>query len=200
MVQPRRDWPTVPPETEFPVAVRPPPGFNPDDVRTWPDDPGRFEYVDGRLLYMPPCGEMQSATVLDAAGILAQWQREHPEFRVGTNEAGVAFGEDKRGIDIAVWRRADVGQPTSGFAVVPPLLAIEVAGQDDREPYLREKAAWYLARGVEIVWLVLPDTRKVVVLTAGQERRYRIGESLAANVVLPGLTPAVADFFRQLES
>ena len=37
-------------------------------------------------------------------------------------------------------------------------------------------------------------------LTAGEERRYRTGESLAANVVLPGVTPAVADFFRQLES
>ena len=49
-----------------------------------------------------------------------------------------------------------MGHPTSGFAVVPPLLAIEVAGQDDREPYLREKAAWYLARGVEIVGLSCP--------------------------------------------
>jgi hypothetical protein len=52
----------VPLETQFPVEVRPPPGFDADKLSTWPDDPGRFEYVDGRLLYMPPCGDAQGTS------------------------------------------------------------------------------------------------------------------------------------------
>jgi hypothetical protein len=52
----------VPADTEFPVLVRPPPGFDPDDLGTWPADPGRFEYVDGRLLYIPPCRDDQGFT------------------------------------------------------------------------------------------------------------------------------------------
>jgi Uma2 family endonuclease len=194
----QREWPSVPPETEFPVAVRPPPGFDPDDLTTWPRDPGRFEYVDGRLLYLPPCGEIQGGTVGDVYFILRRWQEQHLDFVVRTNEIGVSFGRDKRGIDVAVWRRSDVGTPSWGFAQVPPLLAVEVAGQDDREPYLRDKAAWYLARGVTLVWLVLPASREVVVLAAGQETRHGIGQELGSHDALPGLEPAVADFFRQL--
>lgn len=111
---------------------------------------------------------------------------------------GVSFGRDKRGIGVALWRRGDLGAPSWGFAQVPPLLAVEVAGRDDREPYLREKAAWYLARGVTLVWLVLPDPREVVVVSGDEERRYGLGEELAAHGALPDLTPAVADFLRQL--
>ncbi len=199
MAHHKREWPSVPPATRFPVEVDPPPGFDPDDLATWPEDPGRFEYVGGRLLYMPPCGEIQGTSAIDAGYLLRRWQEEHPDFVVRGNEIGVAWGPDKRGIDVAVWRRSDLDAPTWGFARVAPLLAVEVAGQDDREPYLREKAAWYLARGVKFVWLVLPEMREVIVLLGGQETRYRVGQRLAAHEALPGLAPAVADFFRQLE-
>jgi Uma2 family endonuclease len=198
MVHLQREWPSVPPETEFPVTVRPPPGFDPDDLSTWPRDPGRFEYVDGRLLYMPLCGETQSDVVTATVGLLWTWHTSHPEFLIRTNEIGVAFGRDRRGIDVAIWRRRDLGPSSQGFARVPPLLAIEVAGRDDREPYLREKGAWYLARGVTIVWLVLPETREVIVLSKGSENRYGPDQELAATEALPGLAPVVADFFRQL--
>ena len=35
--------------------------------------------------------------------------------------------------DAAVFRGADVGEYTGGFRRVPPVLAVEVAGQDERE-------------------------------------------------------------------
>lgn len=187
----------VPRGVRFPVELKPPPGFDPARVETWPAVDGRLEYVDGRLLYMPPCGDIQSDVVTDVAYVLRRWQEAHADFKVGTNEAGLRLAGASRGADAAVFRRADLGEYTGGFRRVPPVLAVEVAGQDDREPQLREKAAWYLSVGVPVVWLVLPDTREVIVMTADGESRHRTGE-LPAHPALPDLAPAVADFFRQL--
>src|SRR5262249_44873470 len=73
----------VPASVRFPVELVPPEGFDPARLETWPRVEGRLEWVGGRLLYMPPCGEMQQATVADVVGVLIPWQRAHPEFSVG---------------------------------------------------------------------------------------------------------------------
>jgi hypothetical protein len=53
------------------------------------------------------------------------------------------LGDDVRGADAAVWRRASFGPMGHHFAATPPLLAVEVSGRDEREPALRAKAQWY---------------------------------------------------------
>ncbi len=129
--------------------------------------------------------------------IVLRWQDDHRGFKVATNEAGIRLAGASRGADAAVFRREDLGDYTGGFRCVPPVLAVEVAGQDERELQLREKAGWYLAVGVAAVWLVLPDTREVIVMTAAGESRHRTGR-LPPHDALPDLAPAVADFFLQL--
>jgi Uma2 family endonuclease len=190
----------VPASTVFPIEVKPPAGFDPDDLGTWPDVPGRFEYVDGRLRYMPPCGEIQSAVAADVMYVLGAWQRQHPEFVVGGNEAGVALGDDKYGLDGAVWRREEVGVMKPGFSRVLPVLAVEVAGVRDDEVTLATKAAAYVRHGVPVVWLVIPASRQVLVLLKRSTKfvRFDEGAVLAPVAELPDLAPAVADFFRQL--
>ena len=51
------DW--LPGTVRYPVELVPPEGFDPARVETWPRIDGRIEWVEGRLLYMPPCGERQ---------------------------------------------------------------------------------------------------------------------------------------------
>ena len=187
----------VPRQVRFPVEVNPPPGFDPAQLETWPRVDGQLEYVEGRLLYMPPCGDIQSDVVSDVMRILLGWQDAHRGFKVATNEAGIRLAGASRGADAAVFRREDLGDYTGGFRRVPPVLAVEVAGQDEREPHLRAKAAWYLSVGVGLVWLVLPTTREVVVLTVHDESRLRTGR-LPVHDALPDLRPAVDDFFLQL--
>src|SRR5262249_7509932 len=131
---------------------------------------------------------------------LGTWARAHPEFVVGTNQAGMRLGEDSRGADAAIWRRADVGPPQGGFQRVPPVLAVEVAAREEREPQLRRKAAWYFAAGVSVVWLVLPRTREVVIVTPASDRRLRSGDTIPAHTALPDLAPPVDELFRQIAS
>ena len=77
---------------------------------------------------------------------------------------------------------------------------MEVAGRDERERELRDKAGWYFGAGVPLVWIVLPESREVVVLTHEGARRYGVGERLPSDPHLPGLVPAVDEFFGPLTS
>ena len=126
----------------------PPEGFDADTLETWPKVVGRLEYVDGRLLFMPPCGDFQQDTVTDVVITLGAWVRRHREFVLGTNEAGMRLGDATRAADAAIWRRSDLGAYDGGLRRVPPVLAVEVAGADggDSEEALREKAKWGIAR------------------------------------------------------
>ena len=188
----------VPGTVRFPVELTPPEGFDPARLETWPRVEGRLEWVGGRLLYMPPCGDRQQYTVADVVATLVNWVRSHPEFAVGTNEAGMRLGDDSRGADAAMWHRAKGDTYDGGFQRMPPVLAVEVAGRDEGEPELRDKARWYLGVGVPIVWLVLPAEREVVVVTSEGERRYGVGERLPADPRLPGLCPLTDEFFVQI--
>ena len=185
----------VPGSVRFPVELTPPEGFDPARLETWPRVEGRLEWVEGRLLYMPPCGELQLFTVGDLTFTLGSWAQSHPGFVFGTNETGMLLGSDVRGADAAVWRRADLGAIHAGVSRVPPLLAAEVAGRDEGKVSLRDKARWCLDKGVAVVWLLFPKEREVVVVTRAGESRHRMGERLPADPRLPDLAPRVDELF-----
>lgn len=178
----------------FPLALPPPDGFVPGDIATWPHVEGRLEWVHGRLEFIPPCGKNQQRVSADVVTELNNWRRAHPEFVVGGNEAGMLLGGDVRGADAAVWRRGE--SPGNEFARIPPVLAVEICGEDESLADLLEKARWYLAHGVEIVWIADPARRRVDVVTAAGTTEA--GERIDESPLLPGLAPFVADFFRQI--
>src|SRR5439155_2181113 len=76
--------------------------------------------------------------------------------------------------------------------------AAEVAGRDESEAELREKAHWYLDAGVAVVWCLFPERREVLVLTGVGESRHREHERLPPHSQLPELAPLVDDLFAQV--
>jgi Uma2 family endonuclease len=182
----------------FPLELAPPPGFRAEDQATWPEVAGRLEYVAGRLLYVPPCGDDQQDVAASVLGILEPWALDHGDWVVAGNEAGMLLAGEVRAADAAVWRKGDLGSRTGGFRRVPPVLCVEVSAKDDTEGELRGKARWYLERGVKIVWLALTENREILVLRIDGEVRYKEGEIIPPELELPDLAPAVARFFWQL--
>jgi Uma2 family endonuclease len=189
---------TLPRAVRFPVELNPPEGFDPERPSTWPSVAGRLEWVDGRLLFMPPCSDLQQDTVIDVVIALGTWARAHRAFVVGGNEAGMRLGGDTRAADVAVWRRSELGAYSGRLRTVAPVLAVEVGGPDDTEDLLSAKASWYLGVGVAVVWLVLPASREVVVVTKAGASRCSAGDRLPAHRELPDLAPEVADLFVQV--
>lgn len=182
----------------FPIELHRPPNLEIDDPSTWPAVDGRVELVGGRLLYMPPCGDIQQDTAGDVIYVLRSWSDHDERFVVAGNEAGMLLDGEARGADAAVWRAEDARTRTGKFRRVPPILAVEIAGVDEGEAELRVKASWYLGHGVLAVWLVLPDTFEVVALDGTHERRYGLGDRIDERVELPGLQPAVDSLFAQI--
>lgn len=189
---------TLPRAVRFPVELVPPRGFDEERLDTWPKVVGRLECVDGRLLYMPPCGDLQQDTVTDVVVTLGAWVRRHPEWVLGTNEAGIRLHGATRAADAAIWRRADLGSYHGGLRRVPPILAVEVAGDDEAEAALREKARWYLDVGTVVVWIVLPEAREVLVMTRSGEQRFGAGTVLPAQPELPDMQAGVDELFTQI--
>jgi Uma2 family endonuclease len=136
--------------------------------------------------------------VADVVGVLAVWRADHPEFVVGTNEAGMLLGGEVRAADAAVRRRADLSAPTGGFPRVAPILAIEVAGRDDTIELLSAKARWYLSHGTAVVWLLDPPRRVVHVVTPEGEHELGAAQLVPPIAALPGLRTTVAALFAQL--
>ena len=147
---------------------------------------------------MPPCSDVQQDVVADVVVTLGAWVRGHPEFVLGTNEAGMRLGGATRAADAAIWSRRQLGGYTGQLRKVPPLLAVEVAGEDDTEAALREKARWYLSVGSDTVWIALPAERAVRVITSSSDERFVSGDRLPEPHGLPGLTPEVDELFVQL--
>ena len=182
----------------WPLEIPRPSGFRPEDPATWPDLQGRLEYVEGRLLFMPPCGDLQQDVAWSLPTVFEPWLTQNREFVGAANEAGMLLQGEIRAADGAIWRRVDVEPRTGGFRRVPPILAVEIAGRDEDEANLREKARWYLDRGVAVVWLIFPETRELVILRPASESRHGAGQKLPSTPELPGLEVEVDRIFRQL--
>jgi Uma2 family endonuclease len=183
----------------LPLTLETPAGFSVAEPGTWPEVPGRLEFVGGRLEYMPPCGGDQQRTAVDVVTVLGIWRRAHPGFVVGGNEAGMLLEGDVRAADAAVWRREDV-QRGPELPRIAPILAVEVAGRDDDMATLAEKANWYLAHGVAVVWLLDPDERRASVVTPEGTVEVGWGDRMPEHPLLPDLQPTVADLFAQIGS
>jgi Uma2 family endonuclease len=182
----------------LPLELPLPAGFAPDRPDTWPVVDGEIEFVGGKLVYMPPSADRQQDTCTDVINALANWRKTHREFVVAGNEAGMILGGEVRGADAAVWRKKDAGGHTGKFRRVPPVLAVEVKGELEEEEALQSKAAWYLAHGVEVVWLLFPAKRQIVVVTSSGEIERGLGERVPTHASLPGLEPAVDELFEQI--
>jgi Uma2 family endonuclease len=182
----------------FPLEMPLPNGFLGHEPGTWPLVDGQLEFYDGKLFYMPPSADRQQDASADVLGTLYVWRKSHREFVVAGNEAGMILGGETRGADAAVWRRDRLGPYEGKYRRVPPVLAVEVAGELESEAMLRAKARWYLARGVEAVWLVLPSERRAIVLTSTQETEVRDGERMPEHPSLPDLAPPLSDLLEQV--
>jgi Uma2 family endonuclease len=83
-----------------------------------------------------------------------------------------------------------------GAVPLIPDLCIEVQSPDDSPKQMRDQAAYYLANGARLVWLVYPKKRMVEVLYPnGEFDIFREGETLSGGEVIPGFTLAVRDVF-----
>jgi Uma2 family endonuclease len=85
---------------------------------------------------------------------------------------------------------------TEGAIPQMPDLAVEIKSPSDRYIGMRQKAAYYLANGSLMVWLIFPEKRLVEVYQLDVDVEIlNENDTIDGGTVLPGFTLAVKDIF-----
>ena len=88
--------------------------------------------------------------------------------------------------------------PIANFA---PDLAVEVLSQHNTKREIEEKCSEYFASGTQLVWIVDPAKRVVIVKTSIDER-FELTEAdiLDGGTILPGFQLSIRDWFHEAET
>jgi Uma2 family endonuclease len=174
-------------------------------VEELPGIPDSYELVDGELvMMMTPAGWMHGYLVAKIGAMLASY--------VEQNELGMVFGEQTGFI---LSRRPDtVRAPDASFVRegrIPddrnltdyfpgaPDLAVEVLSPSNGASTMAHKIIQYFAAGTQLVWVVNPKAKLVVVHAPDREPvTLHEGDALDGEDVIPGFHYKIAQLFARM--
>lgn len=160
---------------------------------------GLFELIDGEIVEKVPTREHGII-----AGNIVTAFNNHLNSRpigIAAVEARHRPTDDPRNDRIPdVSFVADENKPVErdGAANYLPDLAVEIPSPKDSLKAMSDKAAFYLANGTRMVWLVYPDKRLVEVLTPTSRELLADGETISGRDVLPNFVLSVSEVFRRV--
>lgn len=148
---------------------------------------GLFELIAGRIVEKVPTQEHGHLAV-KIGGRLQVFAEDHNLGRAFV-EAHYRLADDDENDRIPdVSFVADPHAPiaTEGAKIGMPDFVVEVQSPRDSIKDMRDKAAFYLANGVALVWLVYPRKKLVESYRAdGSIEIAQLGDSLSASPVIP---------------
>lgn len=80
-----------------------------------------------------------------------------------------------------------------------PDIAIEIQSPDQSDKLMTDKAAYYLANGSRLVWLIYPKNKLGEVLTTDSRALLSIDDTLDGGDILPGFTLPVRELFPKVD-
>ena len=157
----------------------------------------RFELVSGEIVETMPT-QLHAAIVSLLNFFLMHYLRENP-IGWALVEARYQLPDDRENARVPDLSYAsDRSRPlvSKGAAPYMPDLAVEVKSPDDNILELREKAAYYLANGSRMVWLVFPEKRLVELYRPDEDVEIlTAADTLQGYAVMPGFAVAVSEIF-----
>jgi Uma2 family endonuclease len=168
-----------------------------------PSGPVLYELDNGRLITMPPPGNVHGA--LEGNLITAlKIQGEHR-----------GLGKARSGdVGVVLWRNPDrlvgadavfiansslpIRESSEGYLETIPDLVVEVRSKNDTLPAVQRKVDDYLTAGVKVVWVVDPAARTVSAHRRDTEPQvYREDDTLTVEDVIPGFRLLVRDALQE---
>lgn len=148
----------------------------------------RVEYTsEGTVIVMPPTDPESGERVGEVFYQLKTWTRETATGHACGPDASFRFRDGSRRSPDATWYADERWQeakkalkPRHRFPVFAPDFVIEVRSPDDRVRLLREKMEEYIAKGVQLAWLIDPQDRAVTIYRPGREPEVLTNPSTVA--------------------
>lgn len=174
-----------------------------EELLRLPDDEWRYELVEGRLVRMSLIGWGHGQVVMALLRAVKGFVEEHHLGEVFATVTGFCISpEGERDTVLApalAYVRAGraLAARTQGYPHLAPDLVAEVVSPSQGRSEMGVKAQRWLSAGVQLVWIVEPETRSVDVWRGGRLVNILTVEGeLTGEDVLPGFVVAVADLFR----
>jgi len=168
-----------------------------------PSGPVCYELDNGRLITMPPPGDLHGAV----EGNLITALKTQGEFR--------GLGKARCGdVGIVLWRNPDrvvgadaafianaslpIRLSSEGYLETIPDLVVEVRSRNDTRPEVQRKVDDYLLVGVKVVWVADPQSHTVTEYRKDTPPRvYLEDDTLTIDDIIPGFQLAVQLVFQQ---
>ena len=171
-----------------------------DFFRQYSNKDRRYELAKGEVIEMPPPGWVHGGIAVNIAVALGSFVRQNglgtlvveSGFRLTSNPDTV------RGPDVAFVTRERVPAegPPREFFPGPPDLAVEIVTPSDSAGDLEIKVSEYLSGGTKCVWVVYPDSRRVVVHRPdGIAQTYGEDSNIEEPELLPGFSLSLGEIF-----
>lgn len=158
---------------------------------------GKVELVNGELILMPPAGIEQDDVIIKLIQLLLPFV-DRGIGHLHSPQAGFRPHDNLRSPDVAFTKteRLPLKSP-KGFARFIPNLAIEVLAPDEKPKHYEVKIREYFSWGVELVWLIDPNTFSVFVYRSPDDvLRLKGDDELTGEPVLAGFSCRVNQLFQ----
>lgn len=167
-----------------------------------PETKPYLELMDGEVIEKAMPNRKHGTLVAFLVQILRNYLDQTREARVETEVCHLEDEEEWVFLpDVSVTLRTRIGpaSETSDPVEVLPDLAIEVLSPDDRPGRLQRRIAHYIRSGVQVLWVVDPDSATVTVWEPGKvPQEYKAPARLAAAPVLKSFELDVEAVFASL--
>jgi Uma2 family endonuclease len=167
-----------------------------------PSGPALYELDDGRLIIMPPPGDIHGAveTKFASAFFYEGERRGLGKTRCGDVGIILRLNPDRLvGADVVfiTTNSLPIRRSPEGYLLTIPELVVEVRSKNDTWPFLERKVADYLAAGVRVVWVADPEARTVTAYRPNTPPQvFTINDTLTVEDIIPGLQLRVQDAFQ----
>ena len=177
--------------------------YTPEDLLALPDY-GRYELIDGQLVERHT-GAKASYAATNVLVLMGHFVRSNSLGLVFQADCGYQiFPEEPNRVrfaDGSFIRRGRLPEdrPPQGHCRTPPDLVIEAVSPHDTAYEVEDKIEQWLSAGVQLVWVIYPDTQRVQVhrpdstVTKLQSEEQLVGED-----VVPGFQCQVTEIFQGL--
>jgi Uma2 family endonuclease len=162
-----------------------------------PSGPVRYELHHGRLITLPPHGDIHGAVEKNLVYELVHQGERKGHGKVRCGEVSVILGRNPDhvvGADVVFVtnERLPIRRSPEGYLETIPELIVEVRSKNDTRAALGRKAEDYLRAGPVVVWVVDPMKREVAEYRHDVPVRiYADTDTLSVEDVIPGFACSV---------
>lgn len=161
-----------------------------------------YELDNGRLIIMPPPGDIHGAVEANFAAELKIQGERKGLGKARSGDVGVVLWRDPDrvvGADAAFVANSSlpIRRAPEGYLETIPDLVVEVRSKNDTQPEIDAKVTDYLTAGVRVVWVADPERQTVTAYRSGQQPQvFSAADELTVDDVIPGFRVSVDSLFQ----